>query len=70
MALRVKPAPTRFPTNSLYTSMGNKPLHSISSVCHPWVRCRRLERVIRIPELKALWECGFLTEQFRHSFWG
>ncbi len=34
--LRVKPTPTRFPTNSLYTPMDNTPLHSISSVCHPW----------------------------------
>ncbi len=24
------------PTNSLYTPMDNTPLHSISSVCHPW----------------------------------
>ncbi len=31
MILRVKPTPTR-----LYTPMDNKPLHSISSVCHPW----------------------------------
>ncbi len=36
MVLRVKPTPTRFPTNCLYTPMDNKPLHSISSVCHPW----------------------------------
>ncbi len=36
MLLRVKPAPTRFPTNSLYTPMDNTPLNSISSVCHPW----------------------------------
>ncbi len=35
MVLRVKPTPTRFPTNSLYTPMDNIPLHSISSVCHP-----------------------------------
>ncbi len=34
--LRVKPTPTRFPANSLYTPMDNTPLHSISSVCHPW----------------------------------
>ncbi len=36
MVLRVKPTPTRLPTNSLYTPMDNTPLHSISSVCHPW----------------------------------
>ncbi len=36
MVLRVKPTPTRFPTNSLYTPMGNTPLHSISSVRRPW----------------------------------
>ncbi len=36
MVLRVKPTPTRFPTNSLYTAMDNTYLHSISSVCHPW----------------------------------
>ncbi len=33
MVLRVKPTPTRFPTNSLYTPIDNTPLHSISSVC-------------------------------------
>ncbi len=36
MVLRVKPTPTRLPTNSLYTPMDNTHLHSISSVCHPW----------------------------------
>ncbi len=36
MVLRVKPTPTRLPTNSLYTPMDNTPLHSISSVRHPW----------------------------------
>ncbi len=36
MALQIKPTPTRFPTNSLYTPMDNTPLYSISSVCHPW----------------------------------
>ncbi len=36
MVLRVKPTPTRFPTNSLYTLMDNTLLHSIPSVCHPW----------------------------------
>ncbi len=44
MELRVKPTPTRFPTNSLYTSMSNTPLHSMSSVCHPWgsmLLCKR-----------------------------
>ncbi len=30
------PTPTLFPTNSLYTPMDNTPLHSISSVRHPW----------------------------------
>ncbi len=35
MVLRVRPTPTRFPTNSLYTPVDNTPLHSISSVCHP-----------------------------------
>ncbi len=32
MVLRVKPKPTRSPTNSLYTPMDNTNLHSISSV--------------------------------------
>ncbi len=35
MVLRIRPTPTRFPTNSLYTPVDNTPLHSISSVCHP-----------------------------------
>ncbi len=34
MVLRVKPTPTRFPTNSLYNTMDNTPLHFIPSVCH------------------------------------
>ncbi len=41
MVLRVKPTPTQFPTNSLYTPMDNTPLHSISSDCHPWCRLWR-----------------------------
>ncbi len=41
MILRGKATPTRFPTNSAYTPMDNTPLHSISSVCHPWVGCTR-----------------------------
>ncbi len=36
MVLRVKPTPTRSPTNSLYTPMDNTSLHSILSVVHPW----------------------------------
>ncbi len=36
MVPRVKPTPTRFPTNSLYTPMDDTPLHSISSACHLW----------------------------------
>ncbi len=41
MVLRVKHTPTRLPTNNLYTPMDNTPLHSISSVCHPWgYNCR------------------------------
>ncbi len=40
--LRVKPTRTRFLTDSRYTPMDNTPLHSISSVCHPWSNsCRR-----------------------------
>ncbi len=34
MILRVKPTPTRLPTNSRYTPMDNTPLHSIPNVCH------------------------------------
>ncbi len=37
MVLRVKPTPTQFPTNSLYTPMDNTLLHSLSSVGHSWV---------------------------------
>ncbi len=39
---QVKPTLTLFPTNSIYTSVDNTPLHFISIVCHPWgvlVRC-------------------------------
>ncbi len=36
MVLSVTPTPTRSTTNSLYTPMDSTPLHSISSVCHPW----------------------------------
>ncbi len=44
MVLRIKPSPTRFPTNSLYTPMDNAPLHSISSVCHLWGLLSLFER--------------------------
>ncbi len=44
MVLRVKPAPPRFPTNCLYIPMDNTPLHSISSVCHPWVTLSQSQR--------------------------
>ncbi len=37
--LQVKPTPTRFLPNSLYTPMDNTPLRSVSSVCHPWGKC-------------------------------
>ncbi len=48
MVLRVRPTPTRFPTNSLYTPMDNTPLHSISSVCYPWGdRCYRYSKLTR-----------------------
>ncbi len=33
MVLRVKPTPTRFPTNSLHSPITNAPSHSILSVC-------------------------------------
>ncbi len=36
MVLRVRPTPTRFPTNSLYIPMDNIPLHSIPRMCQPW----------------------------------
>ncbi len=36
IVFRVQPTSTRYPTNSLYTPTDNTPLHSISSVCHPW----------------------------------
>ncbi len=36
MVLRVKPAPTRFTTNRLYTPMDSIPLHSLLNVCCPW----------------------------------
>ncbi len=36
MVLQIKPIPTRFPTNSLYTTMDNTPRHSKPSVCRPW----------------------------------
>ncbi len=36
MVFRVKPAPTRFTTNRLYTPMDSIPLHSLFNVCCPW----------------------------------
>ncbi len=36
MVLRVRPTPTRFPTNSLYIPMENTPLHSIPRVYYSW----------------------------------
>ncbi len=37
MVPRVKPIPTRFPANSLYTPMDNTPLHSISTLPLLWL---------------------------------
>ncbi len=51
MVLRVKPTPTRFPTNSLYTPMENTPLHSISSECRPWLAYAREGRARSLNEL-------------------
>ncbi len=54
MVLRVKLKQTRFPTNSLYTPMDYTPLHSISSVCHPWVErllCIALSTQLVLPPL-------------------
>ncbi len=45
MVLPVGPTPIRFPTSSLYTSMDSTPLHSISSVCHPWGKCCRVQKI-------------------------
>ncbi len=39
MELLVRPAPTRFSTNSRYTPIDNTPLHFMSSMCHPWGCC-------------------------------
>ncbi len=67
MVLRVKPTPTWFPTNSLYTPMDNTPLHSISSVCHPWDICRlqplqwRYQRVMKFQLLRKgiyIYQCN------------
>ncbi len=68
MVLRVKPTPTRFPTNSLYTPMGNTPLHSISSVCHPWdrdvtvARLREQSAYPRASRMNARTKCTNLTD--------
>ncbi len=36
MVLRVRPTPTLFLTNSLFTPMDDTPLHSLPGVLHPW----------------------------------
>ncbi len=38
MILRVRPIPTRFQTNRLYTLVDNTPLYYISRMYHPWGR--------------------------------
>ncbi len=55
MIFRVRPTPTRFPTNSLYTPIDNTTLHSISSVCHPWGRssCTHTEDLRPLSLLKV-----------------
>ncbi len=57
MVLRVKHTPTRLPTNSLYTPMNSTPLHSISSVCHPWGLLLLLELLFRHQKIE--WQEGF-----------
>ncbi len=53
MVLRVKPTPTRFPANNIYTPMDNTPMHSISSVCHPWGSCRRAHERRSIADVRS-----------------
>ncbi len=53
MVLRVKPTPTRFPTNSLYTPMENTPLHSM---CVPSVIIIMEERTKTCQSNQALIE--------------
>ncbi len=48
VVLRVRPTPARFPINSLYIPMDNTPLHSISSVCHPWGKVLLSTGVLRV----------------------
>ncbi len=67
MVLQVKPTPTQFPTNSLYTPMDNMPLHSISSACHPWGYCSNTNfaRRFRCDDKNV-----FLSTLIEHlSFW-
>ncbi len=51
MVLRVKPTPTRFPTNSLYTPMDNTPLHSM---CVPSVIIIMEERTKTIQHVNQI----------------
>ncbi len=65
MVLRVKIAPTLFPTNSLYILMGSTLLHSIPSVCRPWggVCCHRDIKDVSRDESRAhllFFECSIM----------
>ncbi len=64
MVLRVKPTPTRFPTNSLYTLVENTPMHSISSVCHPW---RTHVKDERAPLMKRPWTLIGLRDSLKRG---
>ncbi len=79
MVLRVKPTPTRFPTNSLYAPMYNTPLHSMSSVCHPWGRWSSAAFSQNISTLADRYNpscfrccccCYYCWCCYRHHFWG
>ncbi len=76
MVLRVKPTPTRFPTNSLNIPMNTIPLHSISSVCHPWgillllLLLLLLKRVPRALEGDPIESQQLLRVDHEYSEWG
>ncbi len=68
MALRVKPTPTRFPTNSLFLPMDSTALCSMPNACHPWCWCSS-RRTFPSTSIFLPMDSTPLPASWSHSHW-
>ncbi len=62
MVLRVKPTPTRLPTNSLYTPVDSTPLYPTPSLC-----CPALENFVVVFVVAEAWHLELTRRSFMNS---